>query len=159
MAVHPAASCDGKSHAIPCSAFVGAGTRRRQATTLALSAGGKWHLNSHLYAGAFGEFQHLWYGPSLENTAIGGGIMAGVEDGPWFASMRVADLFGVSGNIGYHLQHPGTDYVFYGRAGYRISQNLSVYAYLTQQRYVDVGPYGSNSLTYQGAGAGVLFGF
>lgn len=129
-----------------------------EATTLSLYAGKRWTITRNLDAGLFVGYQHLWYG-DLYNNAIGGGFHAGVHAGRWFASMNVADLAGVSGSIGYHLQHPGNDLLFYGRAGYRLTRSLSVYAFLAQQRYVNVGSYGCNSLTYQGTGLGIRYGF
>lgn len=77
----------------------------------------------------------------------------------YFASLHIADLKGISGNIGYHLEHSADDYLVYGRAGYRVRPDLAIYGFLTQERYTNVGPYGSNSLTYQGAGVGMQFSF
>ena len=128
------------------------------ATTLAYYAGKRMTITRHLDAGLFAGYQHLWYG-SLFNNAIGGGIHTGIHAGRWFASMNIAYLVGISGSVGYHLQHSGNDLLFYGRIGYRLTKALSAYVFLSQQRYVNVGRYGCNSLTYQGTGLGLRYAF
>ncbi len=128
------------------------------ATTSSIYIGKVFHPFKYFYIRPYVGYQHLWYGP-LYNNAIGGGVKFKIVYNNFFASTHIAALYGISGTVGYHLKHPGNLYTIYGDIGYRINKSLSVFTYITQQRYVNVGSYGCNSLTYQGVGLGLKFNY
>jgi len=103
-----------------------------------------------LTAGLYVGYQHLWYGP-LYNNALGGGLRLQARIAGVTLTAKVAALYGLSGTIGWHLQCPGNDYVFYGRAAYPIGKNLSVFTFVRRERYIGDG----NTLTAFDTGVGL----
>ncbi|MBU2794476.1 hypothetical protein HAQ01_14035 [Acidithiobacillus thiooxidans] len=101
-------------------------------------------------AGMYAGYQHLWYGP-LYNNGFGGGLRMQTRILGLTLTGRVGALYGQSGTVGWHLDCPGNDFIFYGRATYPISRNFSVFAFVRQERYVGDG----NSLTARDAGLGL----
>lgn len=104
-------------------------------------------FDSSVYAG----YQRLWYGP-LYNNGLGGGLKLQTRIAKVTLTGRFGALYGLSGTIGWNLKTAGNDFVFYGRASYPISTNLSVFGFLRQERYVGDG----NSLTARDAGLGLM---
>jgi len=106
--------------------------------------------NMPLTAGLYAGYQHLWYGP-LYNNSSGGGLRVQTRVLGLTLTAKIAALYGLSGTIGWHLSCPGNDFVFYGRAAYPVNRNLSVFAFVRQERYIGDG----NSLTAQDTGIGL----
>lgn len=128
------------------------------ATTFSIYLGRILYASHHFKFSAFAGYQRLWYG-GLYNNGLGGGFSGTLYYGKFYANAKIAALYGLSGTIGYHLKHPGNDYSIIGSLGVQVNKNLDAYIYLTQQRYVNAGPYGSNALTYTGAGLGLKYKF
>ncbi len=124
------------------------------AATISLSAGKTVNINKYMRVGLFAEYQHLFYG-NLYNNGIGGGVSGTLSYARFFAKGTLAALYGLSGDVGYHLLSAGNDYIVKGELGYRLNSNMSPYVFITQQRYIGNG----NSLTYQGVGAGLKVSF
>jgi len=87
----------------------------------------------------------------LYNNGLGGGLRVQTRIAGVTMTAKVAALYGLSGTIGWHLQCPGNAYVFYGRAAYPVSENLSVFTFVRQERYVGDG----NALTAFDTGVGL----
>ncbi|MEB8536826.1 hypothetical protein [Acidithiobacillus ferriphilus] len=102
-----------------------------------------------LTAGLYAGYQHLWYGP-LYNNAVGGGLRLQTKVLGLILTGKVGALYGLSGTVGWHLNCPGNDFVFYGRAAYPVNKNLSVFGFVRQERYVGNG----DALTSRDAGMG-----
>ena len=124
------------------------------AATISLSAGKTVNINKYMRVGVFAEYQHLFYG-NLYNNGIGGGVSGTLSYARFFAKGILAALYGLSGDVGYHLLSAGNDYVVKGELGYRLKSNISTYVFITQQRYIGNG----NALTYQGVGGGLKVSF
>lgn len=122
------------------------------AFTASVSTGPVYKLGHHLVFHPYVEYQNLSYGP-LYNKGLGGGLSTTINFNRIYLNGRFAALYGLNGTVGYHLLTAGNDFIFFGKAGYRLTRDSSIYAYLTQQRYVSAG----NSLTYQGVGLGLRY--
>ncbi len=101
-------------------------------------------------AGLYAGYQHLWYG-RLYNNGVGGGLRMQTRILGLTLTGKVGALYGLSGTVGWHLNCPGNDFIFYGRAAYPVGKNLSMFAFVRQERYVGNG----NSLTSRDAGLGL----
>ncbi len=122
------------------------------AVVLSLRAGRSFTVNRYARASVFAEYQHLSYG-GLYNDGIGGGTSITLAYHHVFVSGTVAALYGLSGDVGFHLLTPGNDYIFSGKFGYRLQSGYSPFLFIEQQRYIGTG----NALTSRSAGAGVQF--
>ena len=111
-------------------------------------------LTLPLTAGVYSGYQHLWYG-HLYNNGIGGGARLQVRISKLILTGKISALYGLSGTVGWHLNCPGNDFIFYGRATYPATKKLSVYAFIRQERYIGNG----NALTARDAGFGIGYKF
>ncbi len=128
------------------------------ATVDSIYLGKNFYLNKYISFSPYFGYQHLWYG-NLYNNAIGGGIKGQIDYNRFYANLHITAMYGFSGTVGYDLKHPGNVYIFYSSLGYKINKQLSIYTYITQERYVNVGSYGSRSLTYRSTGLGLKYCF
>lgn len=122
------------------------------AVVLSLRAGKSFALDRHAQASLFAEYQHLQYG-ALYNNGAGGGVSVTLTYHRIFATGTVAAMYGLTGDVGYHLRTPGNDYIFSGKMGYRLTRHCSPYLFIEQWRYIGNG----NALTSQSAGAGIRY--
>lgn len=122
------------------------------AVVLSLRAGKSFVLDRRARVSVFTEYQHLQYG-ALYNDGVGGGVSATITDHRFFVSGTAAALYGLAGDVGYHLLTPGNDYLFSGEAGYRLPRQCSPYLFIEQQRYIGDG----NALTSRSVGAGIQY--
>ena len=122
------------------------------AVVLSLRTGRSFVVDRYARASIFAEYQHLAYG-GLYNDGLGGGASVTLAYHRFFATGTVAALYGVSGDVGYHLLTPGNDYIFSGKIGYRLQSHCAPYLFIAQQRYIGNG----NALTSQSAGAGIQY--
>ena len=124
------------------------------ACVLSLRAGKGFDLDKHVKTSVFVEYQHLQYG-ALYNNGVGGGVSATITYHRFFVSGTAAALYGMSGDVGYHLLSPGNDFIFSGKLGYRFKDRFAPYLFITQERYIGSG----NALTSQSVGAGIKYRF
>jgi len=122
------------------------------AAVLSLRTGRSFTVAKHARVSVFTEYQHLAYG-GLYNNGVGGGASVMLTYHRFFVSGTAAALYGLSGDIGYHLLTPGNDYIFSGKMGYRLTRHCTPYLFIEQQRYIGDG----NALTSQSAGAGLQY--
>lgn len=104
----------------------------------------------HFAAGLYAGYQHLAYGP-LYNNAVGGGLRLQTRILGLTLTGKIAALYGLSGTVGWHLNRPGNDFIFSGRAAYPVSKTFSIFGFVRQERYVGDG----NALTARDAGMGL----
>ena len=122
------------------------------AVVLLVQTGKSFTVDRYARASVFAEYQHLQYG-ALYNNGAGGGVSATITYHRIFVTGTVAALYGLSGDVGYHLLTPGNDYIFSGKMGYRLTHHCDPYLFIAQQRYIGNG----NALTSQSAGAGIRY--
>ena len=124
------------------------------AVVLSLRAGKSFALDRHAKVSVFAEYQHLAYG-GLYNNGVGGGVSATLTYNRFFISGTAAALYGMSGDVGYHLLSPGNDFIFSGKLGYRFKDRFAPYLFIKQERYIGRG----NALTSRSVGAGIKYRF